>query len=113
MATGGTGAGPEPLGASAARTHEPWARVRAIGLGARRGAREGAATPGLNTTPAQPRPLRARLAAHPSPRARTLAHGSCVLAAEAPKGSGLAHVPPVAMYVHKKGIEITYIITKI
>ena len=33
MATGGTGAGPEPLSASAARTHEPWARVRALGLG--------------------------------------------------------------------------------
>ena len=42
MATGATGAGPEPLGASAARTHEPWARVRALGLGcAARCARRG------------------------------------------------------------------------
>ena len=47
------------------------------------------------------------LAAHPSPRARALAHGSCALAAEAPKGSGSALEPPVAMYFHKKGIEIT------
>ena len=49
----------------------------------------------------------------PSRRARTLAHGSWVLAAEAPTGSGPVPVLPVAMYFHKKGIEITYIITTI
>ena len=67
----------------------------------------------LGAVPLAPgrRPPRAHLAAHPSPRARALAHGSCVLAAEAPKGSGPAPVPPVARYFHKKGIEITYIIT--
>ena len=73
MATGGTGAGLEPLGASAARAHEPWARARALGLGcAARCARGG--------------------------RHRLLGAEFLV-----PAGR-----PPVAMYFHKKGIEITY-----
>ena len=42
---------------------------------------------------------------------RPLAHVK--LGAKAPKGSGSALEPPVAMYFHKKGIEITYIITRI
>ena len=48
-----------------------------------------------------------RARAH-EPWARARALGSCALAAEAPKGSSPAPVPPVAMYFHKKGIEITY-----
>ena len=111
MATGGTGAGLEPLGASAARAHEPWAGARALGLGCARGGRPAGTR---NSAPSKRwRPPRAHLAAHPSPRARALAHGSCALAAEAPKGSGSALEPPVAMYFHKKGIVIIEILVSI
>ena len=34
--------------------------------------------------------------------------GPCALLPESGKGSSPAPVPPVAMYFHKKGIEITY-----
>ena len=33
--------------------------------------------------------------------------GPCALVPKAPKGSGPAPVAPVAMYFHKKGIDIT------
>ncbi len=33
--------------------------------------------------------------------------GPCALGPKAPKGSGPAPVAPVAMYFHKKGIDIT------
>ena len=83
MATGGTGAGLEPLGASAARAHEPWAGARALGLGcAARCARGGRGLLGAESWCRQAAPSRA-------PRPRRLC-------------------PPLAMYFHKKGIEITY-----
>ena len=91
MATGGTGAGLEPLGASAARAHEPWAGARALGLGcAARCARGGRGLLGAVPLAPRRRPPRAHLAAHPSPSARALAHGSCALAAEAPQGLRLS-----------------------
>ncbi len=93
MATGGTGAGLEPLPDLA---HGPGAGP---GPGAGAGCRGGDVGGGWGSRP------RART------RGRPLAHVK--LGAKAPKGSGSALEPPVAMYFHKKGIEITYIITRI
>ena len=87
-----------------ARAHEPWARARALGLGcAARCVRGGCGLLGAVSLAPGRRPPRAHLAAHPSPRARALAHGSCALAlGPCPKGSKDSLGPHVGMYFHKK-----------